>query len=72
MSTSPAQILGINKGHLSTGTDADIVIFDLNEAWIVAPERFQSKGRNTPFAGMTLRGCVKYTISNGNIVYKGE
>ena len=34
------------------------------------PERFASKGRNTPFGGMELRGKVKYTIVNGRIIYQ--
>ena len=44
-----------------------------DEAWTVDPNRFASKGRNTPFAGKTLRGKVKYTIVGGEIVYwEGE
>ena len=34
------------------------------------PERFASKGRNTPFAGRRLKGKVKYTIVGGEIVYQ--
>lgn len=50
-----------------------MVIFDPDEAWTVDPNRFASKGRNTPFAGKTLRGKVKYTIVGGEIVYwEGE
>lgn len=69
MSTAPADILGIRKGSLEPGADADLVIFNPDEAWSVDPAAFQSKGRNTPFAGMTLRGKVKYTIAGGKIVY---
>ena len=36
------------------------------------PERFASKGRNTPFAGKRLKGKVKYTIVGGKIVYQDE
>ncbi len=69
MSTNPARILGISKGSLSVGSDADIVIFDPNETWTVDPEKFRSKGRNTPFKGMVLKGKVKHTIVGGRIVY---
>jgi dihydroorotase len=51
------------------GADADLVIFNPDEAWTVDPAAFQSKGHNTPFAGMTLRGKVKYTIAGGKVVY---
>ena len=68
MSVNPARILGINAGTLEVGSNADIVIFDLDEGWIVDPNQFKSKARNTPFAGMNLRGKVKYTIFRGEIV----
>ena len=71
MSLQPAKILGLPKGRLAPGDAADLVIFDPEEHWTVAPEHFKSKGRNTPFAGMELRGRVKNTIVGGKIVYKG-
>jgi dihydroorotase len=70
MTANPAYILRINKGRLSLGGDADFTIFDPNEAWTVDPEKFASKGRNTPFAGRKLYGKVKYTIVEGRILYQ--
>ena len=70
MTLNPACILRINKGRLAIGGEADIVIFDPDEEWTVDPEEFASKGRNTPFAGMKLKGKVKYTIVDGRIVYQ--
>lgn len=70
MTVEPARILGIDKGRLSIGADGDIVIFDPNEEWVVDPEKFASKGRNTPFGGSRLKGRVKYTIVDGNVIYK--
>ena len=71
MTTNPACILRMpGKGRLSIGSDADVVIFDPDEAWTVDPERFYSKGRNTPFKGMTLRGKVKYTVVGGEVIYE--
>ena len=74
MTINPACILRLpTKGRLAIGSDSDVVIFDPDEAWTVDPNRFASKGRNTPFAGKTLRGKVKYTIVGGEIVYwEGE
>ena len=71
MTINPACILRISKGRLAIGSDADVVIFDPNEEWTVDPEQFASKGHNTPFGGKTLRGRVKYTVVNGQIVYGG-
>ena len=51
---------------------ADIAIFSETEQWTVDPEKLHSKSKNTCFKGMTLTGKVKYTILNGEIVYKDE
>lgn len=69
MSSSPAALLGLDKGTLDLGRDADLVLFDPNQEWTVDKNQFASKGRNTPFHGRTMRGKVKYTISRGNIIY---
>lgn len=70
MTLNPSLILRIPKGRLAIGRSADMTIFSPDEEWTVNPEEFASKGRNTPFAGRTLKGKVKYTIVNGNIVYQ--
>ena len=73
MTVNPACILRMpGKGRLAIGSDADLVIFDPDEAWTVDPERFLSQARNTPFAGKQLKGKVKYTILGGEIIYKEE
>lgn len=72
MSYTPSQILGLAYGTLEAGKSADLVLLDPDERWIVDPTRFLSKSRNTPFAGMELQGRVKYTVSRGKIVFRGE
>lgn len=70
MTAEPARILGLDMGRLAVGCDADIVIFDPDEEWVVDPEQFASKGRNTPFGGHRLKGKVKYTIVGGNVIFQ--
>ena len=70
MTINPACILRINSGRLALGAEADLTIFDPNEEWVINPHDFVSKGRNTPFAGKTVKGKVKYTIANGKIIYQ--
>ena len=70
MSLAPAKILNIPAGSLSVGENADIVIFDPNEEFTVDVNKLHGKSKNTPFKGMKLYGKVKYTVLNGNIVYK--
>lgn len=70
LSHNPAKILGINKGNLSIGSCADIVIVDPDKEWIVKKEEIISKSKNSPFLGKKLKGIVEYTILSGKIVYR--
>lgn len=70
MSLNPAGLYQLNKGWLDEGADADLVIFDEEEAWTVGSS--VSRSSNTPFTGMTLYGKVKYTLCNGKVVYQDE
>ena len=70
MSTKPCQILGLDGGTLREGSRADITVIDPNAEWVVQPEKFRSKGKNTPYAGWTLKGKVVMTICNGQIVFR--
>ena len=56
-------------GTLETGAPADICVFDLHKEWVVEPEKFASKGKNTPLAGQTLRGKVMATFYAGRPSY---
>lgn len=72
MTINPTFILRQPGGRLAVGGTADILIFDPDEEWTVDPDQFVSMGRNTPFKGKTLKGKVKYTIAEGNIIYQEE
>jgi dihydroorotase len=72
MSRNPASILNLEGGSLEEGGVADITLADLNKSYQVDPEKFYSKGKNTPFAGYKLYGVVEYTIVNGEVKYKAE
>ncbi|MFT9055388.1 MAG: dihydroorotase [Ethanoligenens sp.] len=69
MSSEPAKLLGIDVGTLQVGARADFVLFDPCASWTVQPEALHSKSHNTPYKGMMLYGIVRYTISDGNIVF---
>jgi dihydroorotase len=72
MSLNPAALLQLEAGTLAEGGAADITVIDPNLEWTVAPEGFLSKSRNTPFAGMRLKGRAVLTIVAGEIVYDGR
>lgn len=56
-------------GTLAIGAPADLVLFDLDKSWIVDPGTFASRGKNTPLAGMRLRGRAVATIFGGNLIF---
>ena len=70
MSGAPARILGLDGGEIKEGGVADVMIADLDEKWVVDPEKFVSKGKNTPFGGYELFGAIKYTIVDGEVKYQ--
>ena len=70
MSCNPAKVLGLDKGSLEEGADADITIIDLGKEEVVDPSKFKSKGRNTPFAGMKVTGKAVHTIVGGKVVMR--
>jgi len=73
LTSEPARILKDDKlGTLKIGAPADITIFDPGKEWVVDPETFVSKGKNTPLAGAVLKGKVMATIYGGKPVYKDE
>jgi dihydroorotase len=69
MSLNPATLLRLEAGTLAVGAVADITVIDPNLEWTVAPEKFLSKSRNMPFAGMRLKGKAVLTIVDGEIVF---
>ena len=69
MTVNPAKLYKMDKGCIEAGKIADLVIFNPDEEWEVT-ENFVSKASNSPFIGQKLYGKIKYTICNGNVVYK--
>jgi len=67
-----ARILGIDAGHLSSGAAADICVFDPECYWKIEPAALRSQGKNTPFLGFELKGKVRYTLVEGQIVYEAK
>lgn len=72
LSWEPARIMGLAKGTLSAGADADVTIVDPAREWTVDVTRFASKSRNSPFQGWKLRGQVLATIVAGKVVWELE
>ncbi len=70
LTSSPANILKIDKGNLTVGNDADLCIVDLNKPWIVKQENLQSKSKNTSIENKKLQGKVTNTFVKGEELFK--
>ncbi len=70
MCSNPSKILGIDKGSLGVGRDADIVIVSPDKEWVVRRKDFLSRSKNSAFLGRKIKGVVEYTVCKGKVVYK--
>lgn len=68
LTAGPARVLGLPKGTLQPGADADVTVIDPAAKWTVDPSAFASKARNTPFGGWELTGRAVLTIAGGRVV----
>ncbi len=66
---NPARLLGLDKGSLNIGADADVTVFDADREWIFNREDSASKSKNSPFFGWRLKGRAVATIVGGKIVF---
>jgi allantoinase len=71
-STNAARIIGLypRKGTIRPGSDADLVLWDLDSEWVIdaASQQF-SKNPWSPFDGRRIRARVVRTIVRGQTVY---
>jgi len=70
MTANPAKIIGIDKGTLSKGKQADVTIIDPNAEYKIDVNKFRSKSKNCPYHGWTVKGRVEKTIVQGEIRFE--
>ncbi|MBQ0070792.1 MAG: amidohydrolase family protein, partial [Spirochaetales bacterium] len=70
VSTGPAREFGIypRKGSLLEGTDADFILFDPKEEWVLTKDAVHSASHYTPYEGMRVKGKVKKTFLRGRLI----
>ena len=72
ITSNPAKILGINKGNLDKGNDADLCVVDINKPWIVNKDKLKSKSKNTPIENRKLQGKAIKTFVKGELLYESN
>jgi len=70
MTVKPAEIIGIDRGTLSKGKQADVTIIDPNAEYEINVNEFHSKSRNCPYHGWKVKGKVEKTIVGGEIRFE--
>ena len=70
MSANPARILGLKKGSLGVGMDADITVVDVEHKWVVDKAKLESKSKNSPFIGWELKGMATEVIVGGKVIIR--
>ena len=64
---NPRLVMDFEEDLFSAGTEAELTILEPDEEWIFSKEHIHSKSRNTPFAGESLKGRIKATITGGKL-----
>lgn len=77
--TRPAEIFGIapQKGSITPGADADLILFDPTEKWTVTKELLHENVDYTPYEGIELTGRLRWTMARGKLIaedgsFKGQ
>ena len=70
MTQNPAGIIGIEKGTLGKGAQADVTIIDPNAEYAIDVNTFRSKSRNCPYHGWRVKGKVEKTIVGGEMRFE--
>ncbi len=70
MTEKPAKIIGVDKGTLGVGKQADVTIIDPNAEYEIDVNKFRSKSRNCPYHGWKVKAKVEKTIVGGEIRFE--
>ncbi len=66
---APAHLLGLAKGTLSIGAEADVTVFDPERQWSFDRRSTASNSMNSPFYGWPLKGKATLTLVGGNVAW---
>ena len=69
LTQKPAEIFNLDRGTLTPGKAADLVVFNPDQEYVIDKSKFKSKSKNTPFDGWKVKGKVIYTMVSGKIIY---
>lgn len=62
--------LSAKKGRIAVGCDADLVLFDDTQPYVLGAAGIEHRHKVTPYLGRTLCGRVHTTILRGQVIYR--
>jgi dihydroorotase len=68
-SVNPRRLLALPAIAVKEGAMANLTIFDPAAQWVVDPQSFRSKSRNSPFRGAKLTGKPIGVLNNGEVYW---
>ena len=73
LAEKPASVFGLDsqKGRIAEGLDADLVILDPQQSWVIDEAETQSSAGWSPYHGMQLQGKITHAFVRGQAVYAG-
>ncbi|MDX1971451.1 MAG: dihydroorotase [Candidatus Sumerlaeia bacterium] len=72
LTSGPAKVMGLPRGSLRVGADADFTLFKLDDSGKIDPETFESKSRNCPWAGEKVSSSIALTAVAGRVVWSSN
>jgi dihydroorotase len=72
MSTNPAKAFGLPVPAIAEGEEANLTLIDIAREYVIDASSFRSKSRNTPFAGMKVKGKVELTLAGGRVAFEED
>ena len=70
MSKQAGALFGLRCGRIEKGSLADLVLFDLEQPFVVDESFFASTSKNSPFIGQRLFGKTQLTMMEGKVVFE--
>jgi allantoinase len=73
LATNPAKLAGLwpRKGEIQVGSDADLILVNLEHNWTLEPEMLYSRHQHSPYVGLEFSVSIEQVLIRGQTVVWG-